>query len=198
MRTAMRWRAGSSRGRQRDTLVAIVDGGGLVTGVAAGEAEITATSSGVTGRATITIAARAPTTVAVTPDSVAFTAVGQTMRLATEVRDQIGRPMEDVAVSWSSADTLVAMVDSTGLVTAAGGGVTTITANAGDATGAAVVTVMQSAASVNVWPATDTITPGDTLRLAARSTRTATGCRTRSLSGHPAMTRWSGWMSPAW
>ena len=40
-----------------DAPVAVVDGGGLVTGVAAGEAEITATSSGVTGRAAIIVAA---------------------------------------------------------------------------------------------------------------------------------------------
>ena len=150
-----------------DTLVAIVDGGGLVTGMAAGEAEITATSSGVTGRAAIAVAALVPTTVAVTPDTVAFTAVGQAMRLAAEVRDQIGRPMEDVAVSWLSGDTLVATVDSTGLVTAAGGGVTTITARAGDATGTALVTVMQSARSITVSPVADTIAPGDTLRLVA-------------------------------
>ena len=151
------------------TRVAVVDGEGLVTGVAAGEAEITATSSGVTGRAALAILAPVPTTVAVTPDTVAFNAVGQTARLATEVRDQIGRPMEDVAVSWSSGDTLVATVDSAGLVTAVGGGTATITANAGDVAGAAVVSVMQSAASVTVSPAADTITPGDTLRLLAEA-----------------------------
>ncbi|MYI06443.1 MAG: Ig domain-containing protein [Gemmatimonadetes bacterium] len=100
-----------------DTLVAVVDSGGLVTAVAAGEAAINATSSGVTGRAAIVVAARAPTTVAVTPDTVAFTAVGQTMSLAAEVRDQIGRTMEGVTVSWSSGDRLVATVDSAGLVT---------------------------------------------------------------------------------
>ena len=152
-----------------DTLVAVVDGGGLVTAVAAGEAAINATSSGVTGRAAIVVAARAPTTVAVTPDTVAFTAVGQTMSLAAEVRDQLGRPMEGVAVSWSSGDRLVATVDSAGLVTAVGGGTTTITANAGDASGAAVVSVTQSAASVTVSPMADTIAPGDTLRLVAEA-----------------------------
>lgn len=152
-----------------DTLVAIVDGEGLVTGVAAGEVEITAASSGVTGRAALGVAAPAPTTIAVRPDTVAFTAIGQTMRLAAEVRDQIGRPMEGVTVSWSSADTLVAKVDSAGLVTAAGGGAATITAAAGDATGAAIMTVMQSASSAAISPRADTIALGDTLRLAAQA-----------------------------
>ena len=149
--------------------MAIVDGAGLVTALAAGEAEGTATSSGVAGAAALAVAARAPTTLAVTPDTIAFTAVGQTTRLAAEVRDQIGRPMEDVTVSWSSADTLVATVDSVGLVTAAGGGAATITATAGAASGAAIVTVMQSAASVTVSPPADTIALGDTLRLAAQA-----------------------------
>ena len=104
-----------------------------------------------------------------TPDTITFTAVGQTIQLAAEVRDQIGRPMEDVLVSWSSGDTLVATVDSAGLVTAVGAGEATITANAGDATGTAVATVMQSVASVTVLPAADTIALGDTLRLAAEA-----------------------------
>ena len=152
-----------------DTLVAVVDGAGLVTGVAEGEAEITATSSGVTGRAAVGVAPPLPTTVTVTPDTVAFTALGQTMRLAAVVRDQVGRPMEGAAVSWSSSDTIVARVDSAGLVTAAAGGTTTVTATVGDVAGVAVVTVMQSAGSVNVSPLADTIAPGDTLRLVAEA-----------------------------
>ena len=152
-----------------DTLVAAVDDAGLVTGVGAGEAEVTATAAGVTGRAALTVVAPAPTAIAVTPDTVALTALGQTVQLAAEVHDQIGRVMEGVPVSWSSADTLVAAVDSAGLVTAIGGGATTVAATAGEVSGAAVVSVMQSAGSVVVSPATDTVAPGDTLRLAAEA-----------------------------
>ena len=152
-----------------DTSVVRVDGSGLVTGVAAGEAEITATSSGVTGRAQVTVVAPVPTTVAVTPDSVVFTAIGQTEQLAAEVRDQIGRPMVGVAVSWSSADTIIAAVDSAGLVTAAGIGITTVAATEGEVSGTALVTVEQSAGSVIVSPQADTIAAGDTLRLLAEA-----------------------------
>ena len=150
-----------------DTLVAVVGDPGLVTGVGAGEAEVTATAAGITGRAALTVVAPAPTTVAVTPDTVALTALGQTAQLDAEVRDQAGRAMEDVRVSWSSADTTIAAVDSAGLVTAIGGGATTIAATAGEVSGTAVVTVMQSAGSVVVSPAADTVALGDTLRLAA-------------------------------
>ena len=150
-----------------DTMVAAVDTSGLVTAVSAGEAQVTATAAGITGRAQLTVVAPAPTTVAITPDTVALTALEQTAQLAAEVRDQAGRVMEGVAVSWSSADTTVAAVDSAGLVTAAGAGVTTITATAGEASGAALVSVMQSAGSVVVVPPADTVAPGDTLRLVA-------------------------------
>ena len=152
-----------------DTLVAVVDDAGLVTGIAAGEAEVTAAAAGVTGRAALSVVAPAPTTVAVIPDTVALTALGQTAQLAAEVRDQIGRVMEGVVVSWSSADATIAAVDSAGLVRAIGGGATRVTATAGEVSGTAVVTVMQSAGSVVVSPAADTVALGDTLRLAAEA-----------------------------
>ena len=152
-----------------DTAVAVVDATGLVTGVGAGEAEVTATAAEVTGRAALAVVAPVPTTVAVTPDTVALTALGQTARLAAEVRDQSGRVIEGVRVSWSSADATIAAVDSAGLVTAIGGGATTVSATASEVSGAAVVTVMQSAGSVIVSPAAATVMQGDTMRLAAEA-----------------------------
>ncbi|WP_419161556.1 Ig-like domain-containing protein [Candidatus Palauibacter sp.] len=153
-----------------DTSVTVVDPTGLATGVDAGEAEVSATSSGVTGRVELTVVTPAPTTVAITPDTVVkMTALGDTARLVAEVRDQAGRVMEDEAVVWASGDTLVATVDAAGLVTAAGMGATSVTAMAGEASGRAAVTVMQSAGSVTVSPAADTVALGDTLRLVAEA-----------------------------
>ena len=149
-----------------DTLVAVVDDTGLVTGIGAGEVEITAAAAGVAGAAKLAVVATVPTTIAVAPDTVAFAALGDTARLMAEVRDQVGRPMADQAVAWASGDTLVATVDSAGLVTATGNGTTAITAASGSAAGAAIVTVMQ-VVGVVVSPAADTIAPGDTVRLAA-------------------------------
>ena len=152
-----------------DTTVAVVDASGLVTGVGAGQVQVTATAAGVTGRATLTVVAPVPTAVAVTPDTVVLTALGQTAQLTADVRDQLGRVMDGVGVSWSSSDATVAVVDSAGLVSAVGSGAATITATAGDASDDAIVTVMQSAGSVTVSPSAHSIAPGDTLRLVAEA-----------------------------
>ena len=155
--------------RSSDTLVARVDESGLVESLAEGAVMVTATASNVTGGAELSVVAPLPTTVAVNSDTVAFTALGQTAQLAAEVREQAGRVMAEALVSWSSGDTLVAVVDSAGLVMAVGGGTTTVTAAAGDVSDTVAVTVTQSAGSVVVSPAEGTIALGDTLRLAAEA-----------------------------
>lgn len=152
-----------------DALLATVDTTGLVTGVGAGEVALTATSSGVVGRAALTVLARVSATVTVEPDSLLFSALGDTVRLLAEVRDQIGRVMVGAPVSWASGDTLVASVDSAGLVTAVGNGAARVTAAADEATGQALVTVVQSVRSVVVTPPTVTTVVGDTLRLVAEA-----------------------------
>ncbi len=169
-----------------DTLVAVVDDAGLVIGTGAGEVEITAAAAGAAGTATLAVVAPVPTTIAVAPDTVAFAALGDTVRLMADVRDQVGRPMADQAVEWSSGDTLVATVDSAGLVTATGNGATAITATAGSASGTAAVTVAQQVSAVAVSPAVDTLVVGDTLRLAAEAT---------DANGHPVAEARFAWAS---
>ena len=129
-----------------DTAVAVVDASGLVTGVAAGQAEVLATAAGVTGRATLTVVAPTPAVVAVTPDTVVLTALEQTAQLTAEVRDQLGRVMEDEQVAWASSDTLVATIDSTGLVTAVANGTATGTATAGGSAAAGIGSATRSPA----------------------------------------------------
>ena len=126
-----------------DTSVATVDATGLVTSVGTGEATVTATASGITGRAALTVVAPAPTSVAVAPDTVALTALGQTAQLSAEVRDQNGNPMPGAQVRWSSGAAAVAEVNAVGLVTARDNGTATITAAAGSVSGTATVTVAQ-------------------------------------------------------
>ncbi len=111
-----------------------------------------------------------PTTVSVSPATAELTAVGATVQLTAEVRDQNGRTMAGAAVTWTSGAAAVATVNSTGLATAVANGTATITATAGDASGSASLTVAQAVSAVAVTSPADTLEVGDTLRLAAVAT----------------------------
>ena len=111
-----------------------------------------------------------PTTVTVSPATHELTALGTTVQLSAEVRDQNARVMAGATVTWTSSANSVATVDASGLVTAAGNGTATITASAGSASGSAVVTVTQPAASVEVSPSVYELTAlGATVQLTAEA-----------------------------
>ena len=144
--------------------VATVDGAtGLVTGVSAGGATITATAisgtTSVSGTATINVNAivtpppvvtppPAPTpvltSITVTP-SVASTTVGGTQQFSTNILDQNGTAFSGATVTWSSSDTTVATVDINGVATSVGAGTATITASAVSGT-----TTVTGTATINV------------------------------------------------
>ena len=54
----------------------------------------------------------------ITPDSAVLSNVGDTVRFRAQGRDEYGNPIPDVPVVWSSGDSTVASVTSSGLVTA--------------------------------------------------------------------------------
>ncbi|MCY3547893.1 MAG: Ig-like domain-containing protein [Gemmatimonadetes bacterium] len=159
--TAFTWMSGN-------TLVAVVDSVGLVTALGNGEAEITAASDAVSGTATVTVAQQLGSVV-VTPSTDTLEAFGDTVRLSAEAVDAKGHTISGTAFTWVSWDTLVAVVDGTGLVTALGNGVTTVHATSGGVTGDAMVAVMQLADSIIVTPAMASIAPWDKLRLTAEA-----------------------------
>ncbi len=113
------------------------------TAVAVGTAVVTAASSGVSGSAELVVIP-AVGAVAVRPDTVRFTALGQSVRLTAEVVDHDGRVLPGVAVSWSSGDAAVASVDSSGLVRGVAVGEATITATVGSARGTARIAAADS------------------------------------------------------
>ena len=152
-----------------DRSVAAVDATGLVTGVGTGEAVVTATASGITGHAALKVVAPSPTSVAVVPDTVVLTALGQTAQLGAEVRDQNGNAMPGAPVTWSSSAAAVAVVNEVGLVTAGENGTATIMAAAGSASGTATVTVARRVTAVSVTPPADTLVMGDVVRLMAEA-----------------------------
>ena len=123
-----------------NTSVASVTGSGLVTGAAAGSATITATSEGQSGTASITVANVAVASVSVSPATVSLQVNGAVQLVATP-KDANGAPLSGRAVSWSSSNTSVATVSSSGVVTGAAAGAATITATSEGQSGSATVTV---------------------------------------------------------
>ena len=97
------------------------------------------------------------TTVTVTPAVAELSALGATIRLSAEVRDQNGRVMAGASVAWSSSKSAVATVDRSGLVTGVAEGGATVTATAGVVSGTAAITVAipDRAALVAFFQATD-------------------------------------------
>ena len=93
-----------------------------------------------------------PASISILPAIVELAALGDTARLAAEVRDQNGHPMPEAGVTWSSSAATVATVDATGLVTAVGNGTAVVTVSAGSLAGSAAVTVRQAPATVSLVP----------------------------------------------
>ena len=120
--------------------VATVSASGLVTAVANGTATITATAGGVSGTATVTVVQEV-SAVAISPAADTVVA-GDTLRLAAEATDANGHPVEGAEFSWTSSDTLVAAVDTSGFVTAVGEGEAAVTATASGVTGRTGITVV--------------------------------------------------------
>ena len=122
------------------TSVATVGGSGLVTAAANGTATITAAAGAVSESATVSVD-QMVSSVTVSPATAELASLGATVQLTAEAFDENGNLVERAEFSWQSSDVAVATVDTGGLVTAAGGGMATITAMAGATSGAATVTV---------------------------------------------------------
>ena len=145
--------------------VASVGPTGLITAHKVGSATITATSSGVSGQAIVKVETPVVTGIILTTPDTLFTALGQTKRINASVRDQVGRPLSGIDLTWSSSDTTVAYVDSTGLVTAVGNGIAEIVANSTAANGRIQITVMQRASAIRVSETLLTMVVGISVQL---------------------------------
>lgn len=77
--------------------------------------------------------------------------------------------MPGAVVAWASADSAVTIVNSSGLVTAVGTGMSTVMATAGSASGVVEVIVAQSPASVAITPQVGQVVVGAMLQLSAEA-----------------------------
>ena len=150
--------------------IATVNSSGVVTGVAAGSAIITASVEGKTGTATITVSTVAQGQVAsitVSPPS-ATVNVAWTTNLSATARDGNGNAIPGSTFTWSSSNASIASVSASGVVTGVAPGAATIFATSGGKTGSAAITVQLALVDhIDVTPANPALDPGQTVQLTA-------------------------------
>lgn len=149
--------------------IATVSASGLVTAVAGGSATVSATASGRSGNAAVTVVQLAAS-ITLTPPTASLSALGGTVQLTAAASDANGHAIAGKTFTWSSSQEGVATVSASGLVTAVGNGATTISAMADGVGASASVTVAQQLASVAVTPAAPSLDAlGATVQLAAEA-----------------------------
>ncbi len=127
-----------------DMTIATVDATGLVTLLAPGSVTLMAQSGTITGELAVTVISAVTTLTSVTIND-----SGATMRAGLAVQFGATGTYSDAStadltqqVAWSSSDTGVAIVDTTGLVTLVSAGGAIISAQLGDVTGTLTITVL--------------------------------------------------------
>ena len=104
--------------------------GGLI-----GQQKVTLTAGTVSQDVVATVGPGPAASVSLLRDTATFTAQGDTLRLVVnQAADAFGNIVASPVIGWSSADTSVADVAATGLVTSRSAGTTNITATVGGAT----------------------------------------------------------------
>jgi len=99
-----------------------------------------------------------------------ITAIGDTLQLAATVTDERGSTIIGATVVWTTDDSAIAAVDSSGAVLARGPGAATISASVRDHAGRARITVRQRVHSVAFGPDTIVRLPeGSSVQLVARA-----------------------------
>lgn len=149
-----------------DPSVASVTSGGLVAAVGNGTATITVKAGAADANASVTVA-QVPHSLVLSTDTLVFAAVGDTASLEVTAFDAGGSPIVGASPTWSSSSTQIASVSPSGRVTAAGPGVTIVTAAVGAVTGTVVVVVNPPVASLTLSAVPETLHVRDTTALSA-------------------------------
>lgn len=148
-----------------DAAIATVSTGGLITAVAPGTVDISATGGGRTGHATIVVAPIAVATVAVEPAAVSLL-VGEQRAVGAVARGAQGQVLTGRSIVWSSGNVGIVTVTANGTLTAVAPGSASILATVDGVQGAATITVLaRPVATVAVTPPDAALAPGGTQQL---------------------------------
>ncbi|HEY4053805.1 MAG TPA: Ig-like domain-containing protein [Terriglobales bacterium] len=150
--------------------VATVTAAGVITTVAAGNTNITATLGALTDSSTMTVVAAHLTSIAVSP-AVQSIAAGTTLQFSAVGSFDDGSTQLLTNLTWSSTTLATATVNTLGVVTGVGSGTSTITATSGSVSGTAALTVTGATlVSLAVTPPNSTMAIGTTKQFIATGT----------------------------
>lgn len=152
--------------------IARVSGNGLIDGLVAGTATITATSEGRSGTAAITVIPVPVVSVIVVPQAVTVQ-IGTTTTFNGTPRDANGNALPGRPISWASANTAIATVNATGVVSGIAPGTVLISGTVEGVVGSAFVTVTSTPAtlvSVTILPQTVALQSGQTQQFSLTGT----------------------------
>jgi uncharacterized protein YjdB len=171
--------------------VATVNDAGLVTGVSAGTATISATSEGRSGTLVFTVLPPPVNSVSIAL-SQSIIPQGSTTTATVQLRDDRNVALTGRAVTFTSSDATVASVSNAGVITALAVGTTTITATSEGRSASATLSVIQPpVASVSVTLPQTSVLPGGTVQaqvlLRDAGGRTLTGRPVTYASSNPAV-----------
>ena len=146
--------------------------GGLAKGVASGSTSVTATLTGMSGSAMLSVAAIAPTVTAivVTPPNPSISTGSTEQFSATASYSDGSIGIVTSTATWTSATTSVATISSSGLATGVAAGSSVITAAVGAVSGTTSLTVTPQISSITITPATAGTYVGDTDQFTATAT----------------------------
>lgn len=164
--------------RSTATSVATVDASGVATGISIGTSSIIATSEGVSDTSTVTVSGVPVASVTLAPAS-ATVAVGATQSFTATMRDGSGNVLSGRVVTWTSSNTAVATVTTSGVARGVTAGSASIIATSeGKADTSLVTVIVVPVSSISVTPASARIAVGATASFTATTRDSAGGTLT--------------------
>lgn len=121
--------------------VATISSTGLLTAIANGTTQVTATADGVTSSPVTVTVNQVTAQVVVTPGTFRFQTYGRTTAFAAEARDSTNNVVPGRTITWTSTNSAAVSVNASGVATAVSNGTALIQATADGITGSAQVTV---------------------------------------------------------
>ena len=154
-----------------NTTIATISTAGLATTIANGSTNITATKGSVSGNTTLTVTSATVTAVTVTPTGRSV-AAGRTQQFnATANYSDISTANITTFADWSTDNTAIATISSTGLVTTLASGNVTIIATQGDYSGNTTLEVTAAVlTAIDVSPDSPSVAKGRTQQFVATGT----------------------------